>query len=130
MNAARVAILLLALTACAPLQPPAPPPDPGLAGRLIVVRSDVLFDWGLRIPVRIAGAPAVRLRAGEHKEFRLPPGITTVGVADREIAVIVEAGKTTVFLVRPVADSPSGFDIERLDPARGSAWVERTRPAP
>jgi len=130
VNPLRAAALLLALAACAPLNPPAPPPDPGAAGRLVVVRSDALFDWGLRLPVRINGEPAARLRAGEHREFRLPPGVYTVGVAEREIAVAVETGKTAWFLIRPEEGSLSGFDIERLDPAAGREWTGRTRPAP
>lgn len=130
MNRLRAAALLLLLTACAPLHPLAPPPDPRTAGRLIVVRSDALFDWGFRLPVRLNGEPAVRLRAGEHREFQLPPGIYSVGTADREIAVAVETGKTVWFLIRPEEGSLSGFDIERLDPAAGRAWTARTRPAP
>ncbi len=130
MNPLRAAALLLALAACAPLHPPAPPPDSQAAGRLVVVRSDALFDWGLRLPVRLNGEAAARLRAGEHREFRLPPGVYTVGVAEREIAVAIEAGKTAWFLVRPEEGSLSGFDIERLDPAAGRGWEARTRAAP
>ncbi len=129
MNRLRVILAVLALAACAPLQPPPAPEDPAAAGGLVVVRSDALFDWGLRLAVRLNGEPAVRLRAGEHREFRLAPGLYRVGVADREIAVAVETGRTAYFLVRP-EDSPSGFDLERLDPRRGAEWKARTRPAP
>lgn len=129
MNPLRTALLVLVLAACAPLKPPAAPEDAAAAGHLVVVRSDALFDWGVRITVRVNGEPAARLRAGEHREFRLAPGVYTVGVADREIAVAVETGRTAYFLIRP-QDSPSGFDLERLDPRRGAEWAARTRPAP
>jgi len=103
--------------------------DPAGAGRVAVVRNDNLFGWWLSVKVTLDDAVIARIRSGEHVVFQVPPGLHTVGVADRGISVAVEKDRTYYFLIS-AEDSPAGFEIERLDPRRGEDWVSRTRPAP
>jgi hypothetical protein len=101
--------------------------DPARAGQIFVVRNDNLFGWGLSVKVTYNDAIIARLRAGEHVAFRVPPGLHTVGVADRGISVAVEPNRRYYFLIS-AEDSPAGFEIERLDPGRGEEWVAKTKP--
>jgi hypothetical protein len=101
--------------------------DPAGAGQVFVVRNDNLFDWWLSVKVSYNDVVIARLRAGEHVAFRVPPGLHTVGVADRGISVAVEPNRRYYFLIS-TEDSPAGFEIERLDPGRGEEWVAKTKP--
>jgi hypothetical protein len=101
--------------------------DPAGAGQIFVVRNDNLFDWWLSVKVSYNDVVIARLRAGEHVAFRVPPGLHTVGVADRGISVAAEHGRRYYFLIS-AEDSPAGFEIERLDPRRGEEWIARTKP--
>jgi hypothetical protein len=103
--------------------------DPVGAGQVVVVRSDALFGWWFPVKVTYDDAVIASLRSGEHAVFRVPPGLHTVGVADRGISVAVEQNQRYYFLIS-TDDSPAGFEIERLDPKRGEEWVSKTKPTP
>jgi hypothetical protein len=103
--------------------------DPAGAGVVAVVRNDNLFGWWLSVKVTIDDAVVAYIRSGEHVAFTVPPGLHTVGVADRGISVAVERNRTYYFLIS-TDESQAGFEIERLDPIRGEEWVSKTRPTP
>lgn len=103
--------------------------DPAGAGQVAVVRNNNLFGWWFPVKVTYDDAVIAHLRSGEHAVFEAPPGLHTVGVADRGISVAVEANRKYYFLIS-TEDSPAGFEIERLDPRRGEEWVSKTRPTP
>jgi hypothetical protein len=128
------ALLLLAvflITACSHGRTPNFPSavDPAGSGQVAVVRNDNLFGWWLSVKVTLNGAVVAYLRSGEQVVFDVPPGLHTVGVADRGISVAVERNRTYYFLIS-TDESPAGFEIERLDPMRGEEWVSKTRPTP
>jgi hypothetical protein len=92
-----------------------------------VVRNDNLFDWWLSVRVTLDNSVVGHIRAGEHLVFQVPPGLHTIGVADRGISVAVEGNRKYYFLIS--ADtSQAGFEIERLDPRRGEEWLAKTKP--
>lgn len=127
----RIAFVLLAAMlagACAHGHTPNLPaaPETG-SGQVIVVRNNNLFGWGLSVAAIFDEIPVAHLRSGEHIAFRARPGLHTVGAAGRGISFAVEAGRTYVFLIS-ADDSQAGFDIERLDPARGEEWIAKTKP--
>ena len=103
--------------------------DPADAGRVAVVRNDNLFGWWLSVKVTLDDTVVARIRSGEHVVLQVPPGLHTIGVADRGISVAVERNRTYYFLIS-TEDSPAGFEIERLDLRRGEEWVSKTRPTP
>lgn len=102
---------------------------PAGAGQVAVVRNDNLFGWWLPVKVTYDDAVIAYLRSGEHAVFQVPPGLHTVGVADRGISVAVEPNRKYYFLIS-TEDTQAGFEIERLDPMRGETWVSKTRPTP
>lgn len=106
-----------------------PPPETAPAAQLVVIRNDHLFDWGIAVRVLVDEVPAAALRAGEHVVLPVAPGLRRVGVAGSAVVLAMEAGHTYYCLLS-ADDSPAGFEIERLDAARGRGWVERTRPLP
>lgn len=124
-----VIVLLCALAAgaCAHGRAPHPAADDTGSGRVVIVRNDNLFGWGLSIAATFDEVPIAHLRAGEHVAFRAAPGLHTVGVAGRGISFAVEPGRTYYFLIS-ADDSQAGFDIERLDPRRGEEWAAKTKP--
>lgn len=103
--------------------------DPAGTGQVAVVRNNNLFGWWLTVKVTYDDAVIAHIRSGEHVVFQAPPGLHTVGVADRGISVAVEPNRKYYFLIS-TADSQAGFEIERLDPRRGEEWVSQTRPTP
>lgn len=121
-----VSLIALVAGACAHGRAPHPADDTG-SGRVVIVRNDNLFGWGLSIAATFDEVPIAHLRAGEHVAFRAAPGLHTVGVAGRGISFAVEPGRTYYFLIS-ADDSQAGFDIERLDPRRGEEWVAKTKP--
>lgn len=128
------AFLLLAVflvTACAHGRTPNAPPavGPAGAGQVAVARNDNLFDWWVSVKVTFDNAVIAHIRAGEHMVFQAPPGLHTIGVADRGISVAIEGNRMYYFLIS--ADtSQAGFEIERLDPRRGEEWVAKTKSIP
>ena len=124
-----VAVFLMA--ACSHGRTPDAPPAAGPAGsgQVVVVRNDNLFDWWIKMKVTFDDTVIAHIRAGEHMVFQAPPGLHTVGVADRGISLAIEADRKYYFLIS--ADtSQAGFEIERLDPRRGEEWVTKTKPIP
>jgi hypothetical protein len=102
---------------------------PAGAGQVVVVRNDNLFDWWIKMKVTFDDTVIAHIRAGEHMVFQAPPGLHTVGVADRGISLAIEADRKYYFLIS--ADtSQAGFEIERLDPRRGEEWVAKTKAIP
>jgi hypothetical protein len=100
---------------------------PAGAGQMAVVRNDNLFDWWVSVKVTFDDRVIGHIRAGEHMVFQAPPGLHTIGVADRGISVAVEGNRKYYFLIS--ADtSQAGFEIERLDSRRGEEWVSKTKP--
>jgi hypothetical protein len=128
------AFLLLAVcfvAACSHGRTPNAPPAEGPPGssQVTVIRNDNLFDWWVKVKVTYDGEVIANIRAGEYIVFRVPPGLHTVGVADRGISVALEGNRRYYFLIS--ADtSQAGFEIERLDPRRGEEWVSKTKPLP
>jgi hypothetical protein len=128
------ALLLLAIfltAACSHGRTPNFPTatDPAGAGQVAVVRNDNLFDWWLSVKVTLNDAVVAHIRAGEHVVLHVPPGLHTVGVADRGISVAVEPNRIYYFLIG-TDESQAGFGIERLDPMRGREWIVKTKPVP
>jgi hypothetical protein len=100
--------------------------DPDQMGQVVVIRNDNLFGWGISVNVTFNDVVIARLRTGEHVTFPAAPGLHTVGVAERGISVAVERHRRYYFLIS-AEDTPSGFEIERLDPGRGEQWVAKTK---
>jgi hypothetical protein len=126
-----VLVLLAAVLvgACAHGRTPNPStaPEAG-SGQVVIARNNNLFGWWLSVAATFDEAPIAHLRSGEHVAFRAAPGIHTVGVAGRGISFAVEADHKYFFLIS-TDDSQAGFDIERLDPARGEEWAAKTKPS-
>ena len=129
------AVLLLAVflvAACSHGRTPNAPPaaGPSGAGQVSVVRNDNLFDWWISVKVTFDGEVIANIRAGEHMVFQAPPGLHTIGVADRGISVAIEGNRMYFFLISADTTSQAGFEIERLDPKQGEKWVSKTKPLP
>jgi hypothetical protein len=103
--------------------------DPAGAGQVAVMRNNNLFGWWFPVKVTYDDAVIAHIRSGERVVFQTPPGLHTVGVADRGISVAVEPNGKYYFLIS-TEDSQAGFEIERLDPRRGEEWVSKTKPIP
>ena len=131
MKRAFLFLTIFLSTACSHGRAPSLPSaaDVAGAGQVAVVRNDNLFGWWLSVKVTLDDAVIARIRSGEHVVFQVPPGLYTVGVADRGISVAVEPNRKYYFLIS-ADDSPAGFEIERLDPRRGEDWVTKTTPTP
>jgi len=100
---------------------------PAGASQVIVIRNDNLFDWWVSLKVTFDNSLIAHIRAGEHMVYQAPPGLHTIGVADRGMSVVLEGDRKYYFLIS--ADtSQAGFEIERLDPRRGEEWVSKTKP--
>ena len=61
--------------------------DPASAGQVAVMRNNNLFGWWFPVKVTYDDAVIAHLRSGERVVFQTPPGLHTVGVADRGISV-------------------------------------------
>ena len=130
----RRAFILLAVflsAACSHGRTPNAPAAEGPPGssQVAVIRNDNLFDWWIKVKVTYDGEVIANIRAGEHMVFRVPPGLHTIGVADRGVSVALEGNRRYYFLIS-TDTSQAGFEIERLDPRQGEEWVSKTKPLP
>ncbi|MCU0560183.1 MAG: DUF2846 domain-containing protein [Desulfobacterales bacterium] len=103
--------------------------DPAEAAQVYIIRNNQLFGWGLTVEATLNGAAIARLRSGEHIRFLVPPGLYQIGISESIVSVALEKGRNYYFLIS-VDDTPSGFEIERIDTARGEEWLMKTRPLP
>lgn len=103
--------------------------DPAEAAQVYVIRNNHLYGWGLTVEATLNGAAIAHLRAGEHIRFLVPPGLYQIGIRQSDISTALEKGRNYYFLIS-VDDTPSGFEIERIDTANGEEWLTKTRPLP
>jgi hypothetical protein len=106
-----------------------PPPEASEAAHVVVIRNDNLFDWGISVKVKIDEVVVAHIRAGERVDFRVAPGLHRIAITDSEVPAAMEKGQTYYYLIS-ADDSPSGFEIERLDSHRAQQWLTRTTPLP
>jgi hypothetical protein len=100
--------------------------EPAEAAQVYVIRSSELFGWGLSVEATLNGAAIARLRTGEHIRFMVPAGLYQIGIGASGMSVALEKGRNYYFLIS-VSDTPSGFEIERIDAGRGEEWLTKTR---
>lgn len=103
--------------------------EPAEAAQVYVIRSSELFGWGLTVGVTLNGAVIAHLRSGEYIRFLVPSGLHRIGIGESVVVAALEKGRNYYFLIS-VDDTPSGFEIERIDTARGEEWLTKTRPLP
>ncbi|MFO7707751.1 MAG: hypothetical protein R6V84_06235 [Desulfobacterales bacterium] len=100
--------------------------EPAEAAQVYVIRNNNLFDWGLAVEATLNGVAIAHLRAGEHIRFLVPPGLHQIGIRESGVGAALEQGRNYYFLIS-VADTPNGFEIERIDTGRGEEWLTKTR---
>jgi hypothetical protein len=100
--------------------------EPAEAAQVYVIRNNQLYGWGLTLDATLNGAVIAHLREGEHIRFLVPPGIYQIGIRQSGISAALEKGRNYYFLIS-VEETPSGFEIERIDAGRGEEWLTKTR---
>jgi hypothetical protein len=103
--------------------------EPAEAAQVYVIRSNELYGWGLTVDVTLSGAAIAHLRTGEHIRFMVPAGLYQIGIGEYGVSTALEKGRNYYFLIS-VDDTPSGFEIERIDAGRGEEWLTKTRRLP
>lgn len=103
--------------------------NPAEAAQVYVIRDNRLYGWGLTVEATLNGAAIAHLRAGEHIRFLVPPGLHQIGIRESGLSAALEKGRNYFFLIS-VDNTPSGFEIERIDTGRGEEWLTKTRRLP
>lgn len=103
--------------------------NPAEAAQVYVIRDNRLYGWGLTVEATLNGAAIAHLRAGEHIRFLVPPGLHQIGIRESGLSAALEKGRNYFFLIS-VDNTPSGFEIERIDTSRGEEWLTKTRRLP
>ena len=127
--AAGAAAMLLACTHGKTADFPTGVARPAEAAQVYVIRDDRPYGWGLTVDATLDGTAIAHLKAGEHIRFLLPPGLHQIGIRNSGLSAAFEKGRNYYFLIS-VNDTPSGFEIERIDTGRGEEWLTKTRRLP
>ena len=108
------------------LKLPEPAPSAANASQVNIIREDRFFGFGFALTVRLDDAIICSLQAGEYVTFAVEPGIHTLGLSHAIAIMPFEAKKNYYFLVTTSHDQ-FGFEIERIDDARGNYFISKSK---